>query len=154
MNTSYKDIDLKSWIDLGEITSRKVEGEIETVNFHLQFESPFLNTFEELTFLVSIKNGEFLLDEQDNIKIINANFKVDSNDLEEAQMQYVVNSTMSRCGVRDDDWNDADYLRILSGIWRGRTIFEYNVFIELDEEENFVLTIVNMNDFLAKTAST
>ena len=154
MNTNFSDINIPKLIEKAEILSQTFEGNIETILFYIDLEPLFLDVFEQFSFIVGINDGNYVLDDSNNIKVLEAKFSSDSILLEEEQMANVVNLIMKMCGVNDDNWTDVDYMRILSGVWRGRINTEFNVVISLDEDENFTLELTSLNEFIAKTAST
>jgi hypothetical protein len=153
MNTNFSDINIPKLIEKAEILTQTYEGKVETIIFYVELEPTFLDVFEEFSFLIGINDGNYVLDNSNNIKVLRAKFSAESILLEEKQMANVVNLIMKMCGTNDEYWTNVDHMRILSGAWRGRTNTDYNVFISLDEDENFTLEFTSLNEFIAKTAS-
>ncbi|MGJ8666347.1 MAG: hypothetical protein ACSHW7_08280 [Patiriisocius sp.] len=153
MNSNYSDLNISSLIKLADIDTRKIDKGVESVHFTINLDPLFLDTFELLNFQIAINNGEYVLDDDNDVKIIRARFSTHSDLLDESQMKLVTNSAMQICQIKDDYWTGVDYMRILSGVWRGRTIIEHNISIELDENGNFILEILNLNYFIKRLAS-
>ncbi|GFD96351.1 hypothetical protein KUL156_59660 [Alteromonas sp. KUL156] len=154
MNTNFSNINIGKLIKNAEILNKTNEGEIENISFHVELDPPFLDVFDDFSFLVSNNADGYIMDETNNIKVLNAKFSAESILLQEEEMAKVVNLIMNMCDENNDYWTEVDYMRILSGVWRGRINLDYNVFITLDKEENFTLEFIDFNDFLKKTAST
>ena len=147
----FKELNFEKYLkNIGQLETVKI-GEMDVPEFEHNFEKPFLGAFDTLNFLV----GKPENDSSEKLKIASATFWNQFGELTHQQMEYVVNSLMVLCDITDDYWTNVDEMRVDSGVWRGRSIMsDVTVFIELDEIKGFKLTIIGMNKFMAKIAST
>ena len=147
----FRELNFEEYLrNIGQLETIKI-GEMDVPEFEHNFEKPFLDTFDTLNFLVGKPENDF----SKQLKIASATFWNQFGELTHKQMEYVVNSLMVICDVIDDYWTNIDGMRVDSGVWRGRSIMsDVTVFIELDDIKGFKLTIIGMNKFMNKIAST
>ena len=144
----FKDLEIYDLINRSELVNNTSKEKLESFTFKGDLNVPFLGAFRSVVFEVATNNNQYVLDELNNPKIIRIKFSESSTSLNEGMMQNVVNSSMKLLNISDNFWTNTDYMRVLSGSWRGRVNLENNLFIILEEDGSFTLEIIDLNELL------
>lgn len=144
----FKELEIYDLINKSELLNNTSNEKIESFTFKADLNNPFLGAFKSVVFEVATNNNQYVLDELNNPKIIRIKFSESLAFLNENMMRNVVDSSMKLLSISDDFWTDTDYMRVLSGVWRGRVNLENNLFISLEEDEYFTLEILDLNELL------
>lgn len=154
-STSDKSLEDFSTLDLSALLDKSVfykrhehADKFNSIEYECSLENLVLKTFDKIRIRLGWEEKEL---KQDAKSAIITTFLRKDRKMTMQQTAYVVNTVAKICKVHDDNWTNADEMRINSGVWRGRNFMVGNcmVTIELDENDGITLCIVGFKDFLA-----
>lgn len=127
-------------------SSTSYESMTDVEKYICRLEKNIFGLFDSLIIIINSKEKKITENDMVSITLANSNKSYTIT-----QAAIVVNSVAKICKVVDDNWRDIDAFNIKQENWRGRTFIDINgasIFIELDDDLGFTLTITNYPKFI------
>lgn len=111
-------------------------------------EKPLYGLFNTATVTCAKQNNELVLFDDGSPRLALVSFSSKSRDIQ--KIKKITTDLLELFEKTDDDWIEADEMRIKQGIWRGRRDFELKFDIALHADEDLKLDFLGFNSFLNK----